>query len=35
NNKIKMIKRISFGYRNFTNFRNRILLGFNNKRVAS
>ncbi|ODJ52712.1 hypothetical protein BFR38_11135 [Brochothrix thermosphacta] len=35
NNKIKMIKRISFGYHNFTNFRNRILLGFNNKRVAS
>ncbi|WP_408869113.1 transposase [Brochothrix campestris] len=34
NNKIKVIKRISFGYRNFSNFRNRILLGFNHKRIA-
>ncbi|MBR5557499.1 MAG: transposase, partial [Acinetobacter sp.] len=31
NNKIKIIKRVSFGYRNFTNFRNRMLLGFNSK----
>ena len=29
NNKIKMPKRIAFGYRNFTNFRQRILLSFN------
>ncbi len=26
NNKIKLIKRISFGYRNYDNLRNRILL---------
>ncbi|MDF2606648.1 MAG: hypothetical protein K0S34_843 [Bacillales bacterium] len=26
NNKIKVIKRVSFGYRNFYNFRNRIYL---------
>ncbi|RZI01143.1 transposase, partial [Staphylococcus condimenti] len=26
NNKIKLIKRVSFGYRNFTNLRNRIIL---------
>ncbi|WP_256090217.1 hypothetical protein [Brochothrix thermosphacta] len=31
---MKMIKRVSFGYHNFSNFRNRILLGFNNKRVT-
>ena len=30
NNKIKLIKRVSFGYKNFSNFRNRILLCFNN-----
>ncbi|WP_413491332.1 transposase [Brochothrix thermosphacta] len=30
NNKIKHIKRVSFGYKNFTNFRNRTLLCFNN-----
>ena len=29
NNKIKELKRIAFGYRNFTNFRQRILLSFN------
>ena len=29
NNKIKVPKRIAFGYRNFTNFRQRILLSFN------
>lgn len=28
NNKIKLIKRISHGYRNFLNFRNRILIIF-------
>ncbi|MBI5976091.1 transposase, partial [Staphylococcus canis] len=26
NNKIKLIKRVSYGYRNFYNFRNRILV---------
>ncbi|MDR5603539.1 transposase, partial [Staphylococcus coagulans] len=26
NNKIKLIKRVSYGYRNFWNFRNRILI---------
>ena len=26
---IKVLKRIAFGYRNFTNFRQRILLSFN------
>ncbi|EIT1274118.1 transposase, partial [Staphylococcus pseudintermedius] len=26
NNKTKLIKRVSFGYRNFTNLRNRIIL---------
>ncbi|TRN46941.1 transposase, partial [Staphylococcus pseudintermedius] len=26
NNKIKLIKRVSYGYRNFWNFRNRILM---------
>ncbi|MFI6203034.1 transposase [Staphylococcus warneri] len=26
NNKIKLIKRVSYGYRNFYNFRNRILI---------
>lgn len=26
NNKIKLIKKVSFGYRNFTNLRNRIIL---------
>ena len=34
NNKIKVIKRNAFGYRNFSNFRNRIflsLIGFYNK----
>lgn len=29
NNKIKVLKRIAFGYRNFANFRQRILLSFN------
>lgn len=29
NNKIKVLKRIAFGYRNFSNFRQRILLSFN------
>lgn len=29
NNKIKVLKRIAFGYRSFTNFRQRILLSFN------
>ncbi|WP_256087847.1 hypothetical protein [Brochothrix thermosphacta] len=27
---MKLIKRVSFGYKNLTNFRNRILLCFNN-----
>lgn len=26
NNKIKLIKRVAYGYRNFNNFRNRILI---------
>ncbi|QCT75266.1 hypothetical protein EST43_08310 [Macrococcoides canis] len=26
NNKIKLIKRVSFGYRNYSNFKNRVLL---------
>lgn len=29
NNKIKVIKRNSYGFRNFENFRNRILLSMN------
>ncbi|WP_081315832.1 transposase [Brochothrix thermosphacta] len=29
NNKVMLIKHISFSYKNFTNFRNRILLSFN------
>ncbi len=29
NNKIKVLKRIAFGYRNFNNFRQRILMSFN------
>ncbi len=29
NNKIKVIKRVSYGYRNFIHFRNRILIQFN------
>ena len=29
NNKIKVLKRIAFGYRNFSNLRKRILLSFN------
>ncbi|WP_141690601.1 transposase [Brochothrix thermosphacta] len=31
---MKIIKRVSFGYRNFINFRNRMLLGFNSKLTA-
>jgi len=31
NNRIKSLKRTAFGYRNFNNFRNRILLVMNNK----
>nr|WP_256085991.1 hypothetical protein [Brochothrix thermosphacta] len=27
---MKLIKRVSFGYKNFINFQNRILLCFNN-----
>ncbi|WP_420807556.1 transposase [Brochothrix thermosphacta] len=34
NDKIKTIKRVSFGYRNFSDFRNKILLGVNNKGVT-
>jgi len=28
NNKIKMLNRVAYGYRNFTNFKNRIMLHF-------
>ncbi|MBS4872725.1 MAG: transposase, partial [Peptoniphilus sp. oral taxon 375] len=28
NNKIKVIKRVSYGYRNFENFKSRILMVF-------
>ena len=31
NNKIKVIKRLSYGYRNFTHFRNRILYMVNSE----
>jgi transposase len=33
NNKIKVIKRVAFGYRNFSHFRNRILYIINQKYV--
>ena len=29
NNKIKVIKRVSYGFRNFSNFRRRIMVAFN------
>ncbi len=35
NNKIKTIKRISFGYRNFENFRRRIMTAFNGLNLKS
>ena len=35
NNKIKTIKRISFGYRNFENFRRRIMTSFNGLKLKS
>ena len=35
NNKIKVLKRNAFGYRNFNRFRNRILHVFNHKKAAS
>ena len=28
NNRIKVIKRVSYGYRNFFNFRNRVMISF-------
>lgn len=35
NNKIKVLNRVAYGYRNFTNFKNRILLHFKLKQAVS
>lgn len=35
NNKIKVLNRVAYGYRNFTNFKNRILLHFKLKQAIS
>nr|WP_278292331.1 transposase [Ruminococcus bromii] len=35
NNKIKVLKRNAYGYRNFKRFRNRILHMFSNKHISS
>ncbi|WP_418525294.1 transposase [Ruminococcus sp.] len=35
NNKIKVLKRNAYGYRNFKRFRNRILHMFSNKHINS
>lgn len=34
NNKIKVLNRVAYGYRNFTNFKNRILLHFKFRQVV-
>lgn len=34
-NKIKLIKRIAYGYRNFYNYRDRILLSFSDKKIGN
>lgn len=34
-NKIKLIKRIAYGYRNFYNYRDRILASFESKEISS
>ncbi|MFI3603348.1 transposase, partial [Vagococcus fluvialis] len=34
-NKIKLIKRIAYGYRNFQNYKYRILLSFKDKQKSS
>src|SRR5690625_5812253 len=35
NNKIKVLNRVAYGYRSFTNFKNRIILHFKLKPVSS
>ncbi|MFC5976342.1 transposase, partial [Carnobacterium antarcticum] len=35
NNKIKVLNRVAYGYRNFVNYKNRILLHFNMKPAAT
>ncbi|AQP53159.1 hypothetical protein BW732_02200 [Vagococcus penaei] len=34
-NKIKLIKRIAYGYRNFQNYKYRVLLSFKDKQISN